>query len=519
MKAPVRLKARRRLVLAAAIFFTVAAAVALTARDPGLTWDEGIYYGFALRYVAWFGNLSADAFSGDILGQVWRRGQAHPPLGKLWIAASFVTFGSATDLISAARVGAGVIFGLCAALLYLWVAERRGDAGGCIAAAVFVVMPRIFAHGHFANLEMPMVLLWLATTIAFERGIRSRTWSILCGILFGLALLTKVNAVFLPLVLLPWGFAFHGRKAVRNLVAMAVIGPVLFLACWPGLWHSPLKGAWTYLADKAGRALIPTYYLGTAYRGRVAPFHYPFVMLLATTPLPVLAAGAYGAGQFVKALRSGWRGAPREALALWSFCAPVLILALPGVPKYDGIRLMLPAYPFLAVLAAEGAMSAWARIRSRCETPKNTAWRLVVVAALWLLLPVVLFHPFQLSYYGELAGGPWGARRLGFETTYWNETLDGKALRFLDRNVPERGRVALVNVGSLVWQFYPAMGEVRKDIRLTDFERGDWDYLVVIPRQGMLSEAVRNYMESHEPAWVNALAPFHSPAVCLIYKR
>jgi len=505
--------------VAAAIFFIVAAAIVFTARDPGLTWDEAIYCGFSLRYLTWFSELSADAFTAPKLAQFWLAGQVHPPLGKLWITLSFISFGNAVDLITAARMGAAILFALTAAVLYLWVADRRGDPAGLIAAATFVLMPRLFAHGHFANLEMPMVLLWLLTTIAFERGIRSRNWSLLCGVLFGLALLTKVNALFLPVVLLPWGFVFHGRKAFRNLIAMAVIGPLLFLAGWPAMWHAPLKGPWAYLADKADRAIIPTHYLGVTYGDRFAPFHYPFVMLLATTPLLVLMASAIGIGQFTKKLNADRRKAPREALLLWSFGFPLLLLAMPGVPKYDGIRLMLPAYPFLAALAAEGAVGVWERVRSRFRAQKSAAWRLGVVCAFWLLLPVVLFHPFQLCYYGELAGGPWGARKLGFETTYWNETLDPQALAYLDKHVPEHGSVALVAVGSLVWQYYPAMGEVRKDIRLTDFDRGDWHYLVVIPRQGMLAESVTAYMATHQPAWVNTLAPFGSPPVCLIYGR
>jgi len=515
----IALEERRRLIAAVLIFAIVFGAVVLTARDPGLTWDEGIYYGFALRYVAWFGDLSQGSFSADNLARYWRDGQAHPPLGKLCIALSMVTFGIGADLITAARIAPAVQFALAAMVLYLWVCPRRGQLAGIAAAATFALMPRIFAHGHFANLEMPTVLLWLLTIIAFEKGIRNRRWSVACGALFGLALLTKVNAVFLPVVLAPWGIAFHRRKAVRNLIAMAAIGPALFLLGWPALWRDPFGGAWSYLTDKAGRMIVPTYYLGTTYADRFAPFHYPFVMLLATTPLPVLAAAGAGATQCVRRLRAAWREAPREALLLWGVCVPALVLALPAAPKYDGVRLMLPAYPFLAVLAAEGAAWAWERLRRKLKKPRTVGQALAAVAALWLLAPVVMFHPFQLCYYGELVGGPWGAEKLGFETTYWGDTLNGDALAWLDRHVPERGRVALVAVGSLVWQYYVALGEARKDIRLTDFEPGDWDYVVVVPRQGMLGRDARKFMKTHKPAWVNALAPFGRPPVCLIYSR
>ena len=503
-----------------AIFFAVAAVVVLTARDPGLTWDEAIYLGSAANYLDWFSNLSTDSFRETAIFQTWWQAD-HPPLGKLWIALSLAAFGGSLNLITAARVGAAILFGAAAAVLYLWLGRRHGRRVGVIAAVAFVLMPRLFAHGHFANLEMPMLLLWLLTVIAFERGIESRSWSVACGVLFGLALLTKINAVFLPVVLVPWGLLFHGRKARRNIIAMAIIGPLLFLAAWPVMWRNPLQGTWEYFANKTGRMIIPTYYLGVSYRVRLAPFHYPFIMLLATTPVLILAAAACAIRRAVQRLRSEGRAAGHEVLLLWNFAFPVLLLAAPGVPKYDGIRLMLPAYPFLAALAAVGAAAGWEWVRSRSfsRKPQEAGWVVGAVAALWLLLPVVAFHPFQLCYYGELAGGPWGARRIGFETTYWHDTFDDKALAYLSAHVPQGGRVALVGVEYRVWRIYQGLGELRPDLRHTDFDRSDWDYLLVIPRQGWLTDAERAFMETHEPAWTRTLPPFDTPPVCLIYSR
>ena len=513
--------ARRRLKIGALIFLVVAASVVATAGDPGVTWDEGIYYGFAAGYFNFLKDFSYESLSEETLTRYWWNGQVHPPLGKLWIAANFVVFagGLAVDLVSAARMGVAAVFGLTALVLFLWIAERRGDTIGLIAALAFVLMPRLFAHGHFANLEMLTVLLWLGTTIAFERGVHRHGWSVACGALFGLALLTKVNAVFLPFVLGTWGLLFHGRKALRNLVYMACLGPLLFLVGWPALWHHPIERTVAYFGDKAKRSVIPVYYFGRVYGDPAAPFHYPFVMLLATTPLLVLVPAGYAVVRFAKQFRAGWRDAPRGALMVWSFAFPVLLLAVPGMPKYDGIRLMLPAYPFLAALAAVGVALAWERLKDRFKRPRRAAQRMAALATFWLLVPVLLFHPFQLCYYGELIGGPWGAKALGLETTYWNETLNGRALGYLNGNVPKGGRVALVNVGSMVWQFYPMTGAVREDIRLGDFGKGDWDFLVIIPRQGMLTPEIKQFMLRHEPVWTTGLAPFNAPPVCLIYRR
>lgn len=504
---------RRRTFLAAAVFLVAFLAIALTARDPGLTWDESIYYERAARYVGWFHSIGSGAFDDKTVIGVWGN-MDHPPLGSLWIAGSFMLFGY-LDMITPARLGAGLLFALAAMTIFLWVSSRRSRGEALLATGLFALMPRIFAHGHFANLEMMTLLLWTLTVVAFEKGLESRRWSVLAGVFFGLSLLTKINGAFLPFVLVPWGLLFHGRKALWNILMMAIIGPAIFLLGWPVMWVAPVAAIKAYIANKgAQRMIIPVEYLGTVYRDRFAPWHYPFVMMLATTPLVVLIGAARGIWDHVWSLCRSFRNSASEALLLWAFIFPVLLLAMPGVPKYDGIRLMLPAYPFLAILAARGLALIWAGQAAKAGALRLAAAGLVAAG---ILVPVVLFHPCQLSYYNALAGGPWGARKLGFETTYWNDTFDARALAYLNQNVPENGKVAFVALGDLVWRIYQATGDARTDIQQVDFEAGDWDYLVVIPRQGWWTDAEREFVRTHEPAWVNRL-PLGGPPACMIYK-
>jgi 4-amino-4-deoxy-L-arabinose transferase-like glycosyltransferase len=505
--------------LAAAIFLAAAAAIWLTARDPGLTWDEAIYLGRARSLASWFAQLSSESFKWPVIAAHWWYAD-HPPLGSLWIALNLWLFSGVRDVITAARIGAGILFGAAAAALFLWLASKRGARDGFIAAAAFVLMPRLFAHGHFANLEMATLLLWLLTVIAFERGIERPGWSVACGVFFGLALLTKFNAVFLPALLLPWGFLFHGRKALRNAVAVALCGPLIFFDGWPVMWYHPIGALSGYLAEKFHRAIPAVYYLGTAY-GQIpvkrpdaaAPWHYPFVMLLATTPLPLIAAAGAGLWRHVRALRAKWKESSHEALVIWAFLFPVCLLALAGAPRYDGIRLMLPAYPFLAALAAAGAVAAWDLL----GRARRFAGAAAAIFAAWLLLPVVALHPYQLCYYGELVGGPWGAARLGFETTYWDDTFDAKALNYLNTHVPPNGSAAFVAVGDFIWEYDQLFGDARANIREAAFD-GPWDYLLVVPRQGWWTDAERAFIRSHEPVWTNKL-PFGGPPVCMIYRR
>jgi 4-amino-4-deoxy-L-arabinose transferase-like glycosyltransferase len=512
------LKSRKRqLVIALVVFLLATMLIVATAHGPGITWDEPIYLSFAANYVSWFEDLSAHSFEKAEILRVWWVGQAHPPFGKLYIAVWFKLFFAALGPMLAARMGAGVLFGLAAALIFLWGRASRGEGAGLCAAAVFVFMPRLFAHGHFANLEMMTLLLWLATTIAFQRGVASRGWSVICGVLFGLTLLTKINGVFLPIFLVPWGLLFHGRKSLRNLLCMGLIGPAMFFIGWPAMWADPVQQITAYLKDKTDRFNIPVLYLGQRYKDNFAPWHYPFVMLMVTTPLPVLIGAVAGAARFARRLRADWRGRSHEALLLWGFLFPVLLLVMPWAPKYDGIRLMLPACPFLALVAAEGGASIWEWMRKK-QGGRGLAKSAVIAGATWLLLPIIAFHPFQLCYYNELIGGPWGARKAGFETTYWSDTFEGQALKFLNSHVSPNGSIAFVAMDKYAWMYYRTFGYLRKDIRLGEFADRDWEYLVVVPRQGWFTEKEKAFMKEQDPAWSLGLPPFDAPPICLIYR-
>lgn len=507
---------KRTIIISVILFLLITLIIAATALDAGITWDEPYYLSFAIKYIGWFSTLSAHSFTKIELINNWWDGQVHPPFGSLYIAFWFRMLYGLFGPMLATRFGAGVLFATATVVVFLWGRKRGSEAAGLCAAFMFASMPRLFAHGHYANLETMTLLLWLATTVAFELGIHNKRWSIACGVLFGLALLTKINGAFLPIFLAPWGLIFHGRKSLRNLICMALIGPAMFLLGWPGLWYEPVKQISAYLKDKTDRIVIPVYYLGRRYNEHFAPWHYPFVMLAVTTPVIVLAAFVNGLVQYARKLRDSWREHSHEALLIWGFLFPVLLLAMPTTPKYDGIRLMLPAYPFLALLAGRGVISAWnwAKGKGWHSAAKTAA----AIGFVWLLLPTVAFHPFQLCYYNELVGGPWGATKSGFETSYWCETFDADAREFLNTHVPPNGSIAFIGFDKQGYEYYRLFQYLRRDIRLGDFADRDWEYLVVMPRQGLYGGPELTFLGNHTPVWQNGLPPFNAPTLCRIYQ-
>jgi hypothetical protein len=121
------------------------------------------------------------------------------------------------------------------------------------------------------------------------------------------------------------------------------------------------------------------------------------------------------------------------------------LLALPSSPNHDGIRLFLPMFPFVALLAGRGFAFGVERLRSAVPA----RWRTAAVAAFGLLLFVpaagqaVTASPFYLSYYGEAIGGPRGAERRGMEATYWYDALTPDFLARVNRLLPRDATVSV----------------------------------------------------------------------------
>ena len=481
--------------------FAAFAAAAATLGGPGPVWDEPFSLVASESYAGW---LAHPSFSKQAIDQAWSVNHEHPPLAKAWIGlvrhAVQAVWPGADDLL-ASRLATAMLYGLLVGLVAAF-AWNLGEAG--IVAGLFALfMPRLFSDAHFATLDLAMALAWFATAYAFAKGIRSRGWAIAAGFIFGAALLTKINAVFIPVPLVLWAAIFHRRKAIVP-IALLAIGPIVFLAGWPWLWHDTASRLGGYLfGTTLGRAVVPVCYLGTIYSERYAPWHYPFVLTLFTIPLGTLACLCLGLWSSISrrrkpaALRQSAAGPDlrREflALAVLSFAAILIVAALPFAPKYDGVRLFLAVFPFAACLAGAGAMAVWERLR-----PARLTVTAAVVFVALQSAGILAYHPYQTSYYNLLCGGLPGAAKLGLEATYWCDVYSRPVFTFVN-GLPAGTRVAFYPVGDFHYQFYQLAGYVSREIRLVDFRKGTFDYAVLMNRQGILlqdEKAARLFREN-----------------------
>ncbi len=218
-----------------------------------------------------------------------------------------------------------------------------------------------------------------------------------------------------------WGVE---RPGLETLTAILAFAPVVGWLGNPAWWVETLpRLAHYYMLSTDRRGTLPDIqiiYFGQLYEFSL-PWHNAFVLMGITVPAAILGAGAIG-------IVWGLRRIRRDRLPFYFL---IHFLTLPVVrmfptPAHDGVRLFLPTFFFLAAFAGWGTvwladlLSRVVRIPSRLARPALAS--LVLGSA---ALALIRIHPYELSYYNELIGGPRGAWERGFELTYWYDAFNG----------------------------------------------------------------------------------------------
>ena len=115
------------------------------------------------------------------------------------------------------------------------------------AAVLTLAQPHYFFHAPIACFDAPITTMAFAVGFAYWKSLRSPRWGIAAGVLFGIALGVKHNAWLMPIFLVGH-YLWMRRGDLRGaplprvplaFVAMLVLGPIIFFAHWPWLWHAP----------------------------------------------------------------------------------------------------------------------------------------------------------------------------------------------------------------------------------------------------------------------------------------
>jgi 4-amino-4-deoxy-L-arabinose transferase-like glycosyltransferase len=232
----VRAPARADQLIGWGLFAAAFAALWATQRAVGYTRDESFYFFAAANHAGWFELLfsrPALAFDDVQIVRYFDYNHEHPALMKDLFGLSHWILHRRLGWLGPAlsfRLPAFALAALIAPLLYRMGAALYGRAAGLFAAIAFFLVPRHFFNAQLACFDVPMAAFWLLTVYAFWRAQqRPGTWWA-CGIAFGLALSTKHNAFFLPLVLAPVAAWLAWKRSAANPAARELVRAFLLLS-------------------------------------------------------------------------------------------------------------------------------------------------------------------------------------------------------------------------------------------------------------------------------------------------
>ena len=481
--------------------------ILLTIKDYGITWDEGVYFLCGASYFNWLENPSLET-----IDKYWSfkfTSNEHPPLVPLLGEMTRSLFHKKLNLmdrVSSFRMAVLFFVFFLNLALFSFVSRLYGRKIAFIVSLSFFFLPRIFFHSHLAALDYPVTAMWFLVIYSYWRGMGQQKWVYCSAILLGLALLTKLNAYFIyvPVVFF-WLLTFN-RKIISlllgklkfslreilplfsKIVPMFIIPPLVLTVFWPYMWKNPLSRILEYpLFSLKLTQVRYTYYFGEVFTH--APWHYPFVWSLITIPLIVLIM--FFIGLFKIAQKPYTR---TDIFILFNALLPLIIVALPMVPKYDAERLFLPAFPFICIISGLGIKQIFDFAR-KFKAEKLAFIFYMVLFSLTLYNSIIRYHPYQSSYFNEIIGGIKGAERRGFEVEYWGNAFIG-SLPFLNKHSES---TFWVYHHPARYRFYDARGLLKKEIKFGDKDNAD--YLVLLIRQGSFNKEMWRYYECEEPVF------------------
>lgn len=475
------------------------AAIALLITSPWtpMVWDEGDAILRAERIRDWFDCLFREdakgppALSPQGLARGWpftTQREGHPALYAAVIALGHSLAPGFLDPLTQYRLGPILLFAVAMGFTVYRLAQIGGPVTATAAFLCIFLQPRLFAHAHFASFDGPVTAWWMLAwacspffpvqNVSSQSITKARIRStIIWGIILGATLSSKATGWFVILPFVLWAILQHKWVIIRQLLLGILVGLITFIMFNPSLWYDPFHGLLRFFQLNLGRHQRPDLNITTFFLGKLYNLDYPLpwyntlFWTVIAVPIPVLLFFAIGLMDWIRTSRRSLL-----TLIVLHWVTLMIVRAIPGTPPHDGIRLFLPAFPFLGILAGYGfrfgtrvlaiQFRRWCTrlanksvYRQVLRKPQSTGMatpvqshrlfrrsNTVLTTGAWIaiLSPVfslICFGPQWLSYYNGLIGGLPGATAAGMEPTYYWDGLDREVFLWLEIHCLETERV------------------------------------------------------------------------------
>ena len=456
----------------------------------GIARDEVVYMNAGARYADWwlggFGPIEK-TWGGAPGGG---NNTEHPPLMKTLFGISHKVLKPVLGDVGSFRFPGAVMHGVLVALVFAMVVQLWALAEAVIAALLVMLLPRAMFHAGLACFDAPIMTMWFATVYAYWRCLDGRAWPWQAGVVFGLALATKHNAMLLPIALglhyLIVGYRADRWRGMilhrwRVLVSLAVLAPLTLVALWPHLWTDPIGHIQQWLSFHLKHVHYNFEYLGTNWNAPRFPWHVALVTTLYTVPVITLAGAATGAALFTWK-RKELPDRPRAPVLLLALSAAASIgpFFLGSTPIFGAEKHWMPALPTLCIAAGVGivwaARSAIAWVETRRPlAPRTRELAVAGVAAICVAasaVETVTAQPYALTWYNALAGGAPGGADHGMNRQFWGVAARG-VLPALAAAAPAQGAAPVYSHdASPAWGIYIRDGLLPRSLPDAGHEEG-----------------------------------------------
>lgn len=492
--------------------------------DYGLTWDFHHHFFAGMHLLKQ--PVDPELVEGLPFTEPDPRGTVNLPFGPLMSIAPVATylvffkwlgmlaFDNAYNL-------AIVLSGVTGAfILYLFLLEAFGLTTALAGFTFLALLPRYFGDLHNNMKDVPQAAAFTLAIWMFWRLVRYRRIRdlIFASLAFAIAFNTKVNTVLVPIIAGVWWCAttffslsvshLNHELRIRNhgkttqafsslihdskfLILYFIAAPAAAFLLWSIFWPDPV-GQLLY---------IPKFFIDNTQNievlingawycsGGNVPWWYPLWYLAITTPLPIFFFFIIGLIGLISQMRKNQVGL---LLLLWFFL-PLARYALPRMGVIDGIRHFEEVVFPLSAIAAVGAVSLLRKIKNI-----KVITFIAIIIFIILIKDVVVYHPFQISYYNELIGGIKGAFGK-YDIDYWGGPQK-KAMEWLNKNAPKNSTVHVVMAADVAGTYLRS--DLRAKLNTTGYDEAD--YVVVLNRQSFFYRYfyIWEYMLRRKAAYV-----------------
>lgn len=280
--------------------------------------------------------------------------------------------------------------------------RHRGLAA--LAALLMALNPFLIGYARVVHVDALLASFMLLACLSFLLYLKndfSRWWLIIFAFFSGLALLTKIPAVFLipffwcGVILKNYSLGFSKSfwwQRIKDFLWWLVVVVVMFAVLWPVfiVVPDPIGNALILKRDISIAAITP-HHMSEDYT--LNPWHYLGTLVTRTTPWTFVFSIIFLIWVIFVRLQPGFERQFWWLLTI--FVVGFILMMTLGAKKGD--RYILPVFPILDILAAAGV---WYVVK--LSSRELLKWSVIVVLITSLIITAWRYHPYAIAYSNPL---------------------------------------------------------------------------------------------------------------------